>query len=185
MQQGHDTQKGRQGHMQTESRDSFIALWKVYLRGMSGSWLFVRWQGEGGGGVLPWPREEKIPWVPGRGSVPHAWWFQERMLGWCAPAQAEMAWRWRLMFTRGLRHRLAGNRFGDGEGDGNLGAKHRDGLGQGGGWRWYINTHRLGHCAERCRLCTAPKVPHLRNHAFVYFFFSFYSSTCSICKFLG
>lgn len=40
-------QSGGRGRMQTESRDSFIAPWKVYLRGMSGSWLFVRGMGKG------------------------------------------------------------------------------------------------------------------------------------------
>lgn len=47
--------------MQTESRDSFIAPWKVYLRGMSRSWLFVRWHGEGVTGCSHGPGKKKFP----------------------------------------------------------------------------------------------------------------------------
>lgn len=55
------TQNSGQGRMQTESRDSFIAPWKVYLRGMSRSWLFVRWHGEGVRGCSHGPGKKKFP----------------------------------------------------------------------------------------------------------------------------
>lgn len=86
--------------MQTGSRDSFIAPWKVYLGGMSRCWLSVQWQGVRGRGT-PWPREEKTPCVPGRDFVPHAWWHgkgrwagevaqrQDLREFWCSPGDSD------------------------------------------------------------------------------------------------
>ena len=107
---------------------------------------------------------------PRQGLCPPCLVVWEGMLGWCAPAQAEVAWRWRLMFTRGFRHRSAGNtELEMAKGMANSEPNTRDGLRQGGeGDGRQRNTYTLGHCAQLFRLCTAQRAPHLRNHGFVY-----------------
>ena len=143
--------------MQTESRDSFIAPWKVYLRGMSRSWLFVRWHGEGVTGCSHGPGKKKFP-VSQAGAL-------SPMLGsngrrcWAGVYQPRMRWhgdedRCPPEQTRGSTELEKGMGMANSE------QKTKDGLGQGGegGGR---QRNRLGRCAE---LYTAQRAPHLRNH---------------------
>lgn len=74
------------------------------------------------------------------------------------------------MFTRGFRHGSAGNtELEMAKGMADSEPSTRDGLRQGGeGDGRQRNTYTLGHCAQLCRLCTAQRAPHLRNHGLVY-----------------